>query len=87
MSSDWFAIGIAALAVAAVLAVTAIQMRRTSVPVAAKRLGSVGGGLEGIGIGLIVLSTLSDRLDSAPRWFGDMHSPPQDPGRGPRPTS
>ena len=63
-----YTIGVVALFVAAVFTLTLFQMRRTIVDVAAQRLGHVAGGMAGIGISLIALRALADRLDEAALW-------------------
>lgn len=63
-----YTIGLVALSLGAVFAITIYQMRRTIVDVAAQRIGHTAGGMTGIGIALIALRALADRLDDAALW-------------------
>ena len=62
------AFGIVALALAATLVITVVQMRRTIAHPAAGRLGHVAGAMTGIGITLIGFEAAADGLDDAAAW-------------------
>ncbi len=60
--------GIVALVLAVVLALTVVQMRRTLVDVAARRLGGASGAAAGVGLALIALRAGAERVDDASGW-------------------
>lgn len=68
MSDQMIPLGIAALVLSATSVIALIQMRRTIAHPAASRLGHVAGAMAGIGIALLALRALADRLDDSAPW-------------------
>ncbi len=60
-----YTIGVLALSLGVVFAITALQTRRTLVDISARRLGHVAGGMIGLGVALIVLRATADRLEAS----------------------
>lgn len=64
----WITLAVVALSLAAVAALAVYQMRTTLVDVAAQRLGHVAGGFAGLGIVVICIGALGERIGDAPIW-------------------